>query len=226
MATWLKLVLGAALIVVAILLGRDLARHLPALEAWIARHGIWGFLAFVGLVVLCTSLFVPDTVFALAAGVLFGLAWGSVAMVLAAVLTASLNFVLARRILAARVGRWLKDSPRLAALLRAVEKEGLRFQLLLRLAPIHPVTANYVIGASGVRYPTFLFACLGLIPGLFVEVYFGYAAKHMARTASTVGGYASPETILTVGGLLVCVALLLYITRLAGRALAAYQPAA
>jgi uncharacterized membrane protein YdjX (TVP38/TMEM64 family) len=45
------------------------------------------------------------------------------------------------------------------------------------------VSVGYVLGASGVRFPTFLAATVGLIPALFAEVYFGYVASHLTQVA-------------------------------------------
>jgi hypothetical protein len=71
----------------------------------------------------------------------------------------------------------------------------LRLQLLLRLSPINPVTVSYVLGASGVRFSTFMIATIGLIPTLFVEVYFGDVASHLAKVA---GNSSDPLTLHTV----------------------------
>jgi uncharacterized membrane protein YdjX (TVP38/TMEM64 family) len=223
---WPKLGLGLLLLMLAIWFGRDFAHHLPALEQWIASHGAWGFVVFILALIIGTSLFVPDTLFAVAAGVLFGVMWGTVVVVVGSVLTAALDYAISQRFLQSPVRRWLAANPRLAALERAVKAEGLRFLFLLRLTPIHPVTVSYVLGASNTRFPVFLAATLGLIPALFVEVYFGYTAKHLAKVSGQVGDHSPLHTVLTVAGLVLCVGLLLYVIRLARRALAGYEPAA
>lgn len=223
---WLKLGLGLLVLALAIWFGRDFAHHLPALEQWIASHGAWGCTVFLLALILGTSLFVPDTLFAVAAGVLFGVMWGTVIVVAGCVLTAALDYALARQFLQSLVRRWLAVNPRLAAIERAVKAEGLRFLFLLRLTPVHPVTVSYLLGASNTRFPVFLTATLGLIPALFVEVYFGYAAKHLAKVSGQVGEHSPLHTLLTVAGLALGVGLLLYVIRLARRALAGYEPAA
>lgn len=68
----------AALLTVAIIgLGGGVHQHMAAVEAWIAGLGPWGVVAFIGLFVVMTSVFVPDTVLAMvsnavAKGVRFG----------------------------------------------------------------------------------------------------------------------------------------------------------
>ena len=218
-----KLGLGVCLLLLAAGLGRDFGHHLPVLERWVAGHGAWGFLAFIALLIVGTSLFVPDTIFAVAAGVLFGVAWGSVVVVVGSLLTATLDFALSRRFLKARVHRWLDARPRLSAIELAARREGLRFLFLLRLTPIHPVTVSYVLGASDTRFPMFLTASLGLIPMLIMEVYFGYAANHLAKVSGGVGEHSWFQTGATFTGLILCVGLVLYVIRLARRALAGYE---
>lgn len=208
---------------VVIGLGRYFGHHLPALENWIATHGWLGALFFVAAVIVSTSLFVPDTIFAVLAGVLFGVGWGTLAVVCASLLTASVDFAISRQLLQDPVRRWLAANPRLAAIEQAVKREGLRFLFLLRLTPIHPVTVSYVLGATQTRFSTFLAASLGLILGLFVEVYFGYVARHVAMVAGQVSEHSTLHTVLTIAGLLACVAVLVYVTRLARRALAGYE---
>jgi uncharacterized membrane protein YdjX (TVP38/TMEM64 family) len=219
----LKLFAGALLLLGVAWLGRYFGHHLPALERWVASHGALGFVVFIVAVVVCTSLFVPDTVFAVLAGVLFGVFQGTLVIVFASLLTTVVDFAISRQFLSEKVQRWLDANPRLAAIVHAVKREGLRFLFLLRLTPIHPVTVSYVLGATNTRFPTFLAASLGLIPGLFVEVYFGYVAKHVAKVSGKVSEHSTLHTVLTIAGLVLSIALLVYVTRLSRRALSRYE---
>ncbi|HEY2839611.1 MAG TPA: TVP38/TMEM64 family protein [Pirellulales bacterium] len=215
-----KIVFGVAVVGVATWLGRDFAHHLQDIEDWIARQGAWGYVAFILAVVVCTSIFVPDTLFAVIAGALFGLFWGTVLVVAGSLLAATLDFVLGRLIFQQAVLGWLARNPRFAAIERAVHREGFRFQFLLRLTPINPVTISYILGATKTRYPTFILACLGMIPSLFVEVYFGYVAKHVAKISGQTSEHSRLHSAFTIAGLVLCVALLVYVVRLARKALA------
>jgi uncharacterized membrane protein YdjX (TVP38/TMEM64 family) len=165
-------------------------------------------------------VFVPDTVLAIAGGALFGLVWGTVLTVVGAVLTGTLNFLAARSLLRPRIETMLEQHSKLQAIQRAANREGLRLQLLLRLAPINPVSVSYVLGASGVRCPTFLIATVGLISGLFVEVDFGYLASHVTKVAGNASEHSTLHTVVTVVGLVVCIVLMISITRFAAKALA------
>jgi len=216
--------LGLTLLVAgALLFGREFAHHIPSPEEWITAHGWLGPMVFVGGTIVLTSMFVPDTMFAVIAGALFGVLGGTLAMIAASLCTAGVNFALSRLFLHDVVCRALARHPRLAAIHRAVGAEGFRFQFLLRLTPLNPVALNYVLGASGTHFPTYLAACAGMIPLLAVEVYFGHVAKHLAAVAGGVAEPSKAHTILTLVGLAVCVAVMVYILRIARTALAAYE---
>jgi hypothetical protein len=54
---------------------------------------------------------------------------------------------------------------------------------------------------------------------LFVEVYFGYVAKHVAKVSGKTSEHSTLHTTLTIAGLVACVAVLVYTVRLARRAI-------
>lgn len=211
---------GVLLLLLAAWVGREVGHRIPELEGWIAQQGIWGWVIFVVVTLICTSCFVPDTLFAVMAGVLYGVAGGTAIITTAVLLTAVVNFTLARWWLHGIVRRWLNRRPRLAAIERAVDREGLRFLVLLRLTPLSPVAVSYLLGTTRTRFVPFLASSLGLIPGLFVEVYLGHVARHVVGAAGAVQGHSRSHTALTLVGLVLCFALLAYITRIARRAIA------
>ncbi len=214
----IKLASAGLLVLVAVIAGRYFGHHLAGLEDWIANHGRRGEAVFVLALVLLTSVFVPDSLFAVAAGVLFGVARGTVLVSLGALLTAGLNFLIARRLAHRTVQHWLERVPRLAALEQVVQREGFKFQFLLRLTPLNPVTLNYLLGATNTRFTTYLLAALGMIPGLFVEVYFGHVAHRLARLSNDPQSHGTPRTLLTSVGLVLCLAVLIYVTLMARKA--------
>ena len=209
---------------IAVIAGRDLAHHLPELESWVSAHGWLGPLVFLVAVVVFTSVLVPDTLLAAAAGVIFGVGSGTLIMIAASICTAALDFYISRFFLHGLVNKALSSRPRFAVIHRAVGTEGLQFQFLLRLTPINPVLLNYVLGTSKTSFPTYLIACAGMIPAMVVEVYFGHAAKHVAIVAGGVGTHSTMHTVLTVSGLVVCIGVLFYVTHIARKALANYEP--
>jgi uncharacterized membrane protein YdjX (TVP38/TMEM64 family) len=215
-----RLVIGLCILAAVVWFGRHAAEEIKVMEAWIAGHGVGGRVVFVGMVILLTSIFVPDTVLAVAAGALFGLVWGTILITIGCIATAAFNFLAARTMLRPRIEEMLKQHPKMRAIQGAANREGLRLQLLLRLSPLSPVSVSYVMGASGVRFWTFMIATVGLIPSLIVEVYFGYIASHATKMAGNASEHSTLHTVVVVVGFAVCIALVIFITRIATKALA------
>jgi uncharacterized membrane protein YdjX (TVP38/TMEM64 family) len=134
-------------------------------------------------------------------------------------MAAAIQFGLARKLLRKRIDRTLAARPSLAAIQRAVKGDDFRLQVLLRLTPLNPASVNYLLGAAGVRFSRFLLACLALTPHLLLEVYFGHAGKHAARLAGSEGRTAHLHDLVIFGGLAVCVVVMVFVSRLARKAL-------
>jgi uncharacterized membrane protein YdjX (TVP38/TMEM64 family) len=223
-AGWWKLTMAlvAAIVLLglAVTSGPAIGETIVAMEQWIDGHGISGAILFTALVILLTSFFFPDTVLAAAAGAMFGIVTGAIVMVIAGVATQCIAFGISRNFLYDRVRRALHHRPKLAAIERAANNQGLRLQILLRLTPLNPVAMSHVIGVTRTAFPTLLIGCVGLIPGLIVEVYFGYTAKHVLKVAGNASEHSTLHTVMTISGLVVCVLLMMYVTGIARKALA------
>jgi hypothetical protein len=120
----------------AVALGRHLIDDLERLEAWIDRLGPWGPIAFVGTVVVLTSLFVPESPLAMVGGLAFGLWWGTLWVLTAGLVGALVDFSLSRWLLRRHIEPVIDAHPRLLVLWRVADREGVRFHLLLRLTPV------------------------------------------------------------------------------------------
>ena len=78
---WIRHSVAIAIAIgVAIAVGEWLGPEVLQLKDWIASLGPKGPLIFLMLFVLLSSIFVPDTVFAIIAGALFGILWGTLLM--------------------------------------------------------------------------------------------------------------------------------------------------
>jgi uncharacterized membrane protein YdjX (TVP38/TMEM64 family) len=211
------ILMALAIATAVVVLGREINHHIAAIESWVTGHGPWAPVLFVVLYVALTCVFVPDSILAAAAGALFGLLVGTLVVAAACLLAAALQYALAHRVLRAPVAKARERWPALAAIDRAVRGQDARFQFLIRLTPLNPTACNYLFGAAGVPFSGYLFAALGLLPAAFVEVYFGYAGKHIASLA---GRGASPlHDAAVFVGLGLCVAALMLVSRVARRAI-------
>lgn len=212
------LLAATALLLAIAGMGHELSRHLHAIEAWLDNLGPLGIMAYVGIFAIATSLLVPESLFCIVAGALFGLGWGIAATMLANLLAGSLQFAIAHCFLRARIDRFCAARPPLASIQRAVHHDELRLQLLLRLTPLSPALMSYLLGSAGVRYASFLLASLARTPSLVTEVYFGYAGKHVAQMAGRHSGSVYLHDFALVLGLVACLAALALISREARKA--------
>jgi len=214
------LLVGVPIVAAAIWYGRSVGRDLLDAERWIADLGFWGPLVLILATGLLSVLMFPDTPFSMAAGALFGLLWGAVFAIAGAVLGAALAFWVSRLLLRERVSKYLSERPRWSAIERAASREGTRLQVLIRLTPLHSASFSYAMGASQLSFAAFMLGCVGMIPGIALEVYFGYLASHVARLSAGVSKHSMLHTAAIVFGLVVAMAAIAYVTRLARRAIA------
>ena len=73
---------------------------------------------------------------------------------------------------------------------------------LLRLSPLVPFNIlNYALALSGVRYPDFAIALLGMIPAIVMYTYYGKVVGDVAALAAGVAPPRGPEyyALLIVG---------------------------
>ena len=214
------LILSLIAVAFVIAIGEWLGPEVLKLEDWIQAQGPKGPLVFLILFIVLSSFFVPDTIFAVIAGTLFGIAWGTLFMFLGGVIGAILNFYLARKFFRRQVRGFLEKHPRFSVVEQAAEQEGLRLLLLLRLVPLNPATVSYLLGTTGVRFTPFLYASVGLIPGFFVEVYFGYLLKHVSTARASSAPLDAMHLTVTIIGFILCAGTLVYLVAIARRALA------
>jgi uncharacterized membrane protein YdjX (TVP38/TMEM64 family) len=192
---------GLALLGAIALLGEDLSRHIATIEAWVESLGPLGIAVFVAIYVLATSLLFPESALSVMAGALFGLGKGLAVVIVGSLLAATTQYLLSRHLLRERIQRIVAQRPTFAAIQRAVRSNELRLQLLLRLTPLNPASGSYVLSAAGVRFGGFLAATLGTIPHLLLEVYIGYAGKHLAHIAGRTAEANYLHEAAIIGGL-------------------------
>lgn len=144
---------------------------------WFADAGIVGVVTYFALFSVGSLLIAPGSALTLLAGFAYGVAPGFAIAVPAASLAAWVNFVFARAVGKKWVGQRLKDYPRLQAISRAAETEGMSWVILLRLSPVIPFSVlNYVMGVTQIRTRDFLLGTIvGKAPSVLAYVYLGSA---------------------------------------------------
>lgn len=147
---------------------------------------------FFLIYVAVTALSLPGAaVMTLAAGLIFGLAWGLVLVSFASTLGATAAFLIARFL--ARDAVQSRYRQRLAAINRGVEREGGFYLFTLRLVPAFPFfLINIVMALTPMRTWTFYWVSqLGMLPGTAVYVNAGTQIGQLDSAA----GILSPGLI-------------------------------
>ncbi|MEG4351213.1 TVP38/TMEM64 family protein [Microcoleus sp. LAD1_D3] len=187
----------------------------------IASLGPWGPVAFILIYIVATVLFIPGSLLTLGSGVLFGVVGGSICVSIGSVLGATCAFLVGRYLIRDWVSKQIEGNQKFKAIDSAVASEGWKIVLLTRLSPIFPFNLlNYAFGVTQVSLKDyFLASWIGMIPGTVMYVYIGSLAGSLAALGSSGRSRTAAEWTLYGIGLLATIALTVYATRLAKKAL-------
>ncbi|EIE23936.1 hypothetical protein COCSUDRAFT_41280 [Coccomyxa subellipsoidea C-169] len=187
-----------AIILVATLVLR-VQDHIGDILDWIEAHKVAGSLSFVGFYALFTVLPVPAAVMSLAAGTIFKLTLGSLLVWTGAVLGEIGCFIVGRLILRDWVASLAKKYDIWQAVEAAVEEEGWKMVVLLRLSPVIPFALlNYMLSLTAISFFDYTWAsALGIIPGVLAYVYIGSLANDVGEILSGRTGVSPAVTIVS-----------------------------
>jgi uncharacterized membrane protein YdjX (TVP38/TMEM64 family) len=149
-------------------------------------------LGFLAVHIAASLVFIPRTLLAIVAGLLFGTGWGIVWAELGSVAGAAAGFLLARYVSSGLID--FQRVSRVRPLLEWVERGGWRAVALLRLIPIMPHSiGNYGLGLTTLPLGAYAFGSLiGQLPMTIAYVEFGAAGE---RLMAGVVGWIEPTLI-------------------------------
>ncbi|CAM9496249.1 unnamed protein product, partial [Chrysoparadoxa australica] len=82
-----------------------------------------------------------------------------------------------RYVLQEQAQKWFNKFKVMRAVDAAIETQGLKLVLLLRLSPVIPFSAfNYIMGLTRVKFRDYVIGCLGMIPGTVAYCFIGSTA--------------------------------------------------
>lgn len=211
------LCLGAAILLLTAAKYFDVQDLLKQALDWVGRLGPWGPAIFIAMYVAATVLLIPGSVLTLGAGAVFGLVRGALIVSLASTLAATCAFLIGRYLARAAVARKIQGSEKFTAIDRAVAAEGWKVVFLTRLSPAFPFTLlNYAFGLTRVKLGHYVLASwIGMMPGTVMYVYLG----SLAQAASGERTRTTGEWALYGVGLLATIAVTIFVTRIARKAL-------
>lgn len=161
-------------------------------------------LTFMAIYIVAVAFSLPGgAVLTIVGGFLFGLAFGTVFVVISATLGATALFLVAKTTVGdamkARMGPWLQKME------QGFQENAFNYLLAMRLIPIFPFfVVNLVPAFLGVRLKTYFFATLfGIIPGsvVYIQVGAGLGSIFDSGEEFTAAGILTPDVILALVGL-------------------------
>jgi uncharacterized membrane protein YdjX (TVP38/TMEM64 family) len=157
---------------------------------------------------VATVLFIPGSILTLGAGFVFssafglgaGVALGTISVFIGASIGAILSFLLGRYLLREQVGKLSKKYAIFEALDLALQENGLKIFLLLRLSPIIPFNViNYIGGVSSVSFGDYVLALFAILPGTILYIFLGASAGSLADSAESGSNPTVTIVIVVVG---------------------------
>ncbi len=184
-----KKVIGGAAIAIFILFsaavgwfaGRPMlrfARQPELFRAWVNAHGLWGKVAYVGMVILQVIVaIIPGEPLEISGGYAFGAAWGSVLCLLGAALGSILVFLLVRRWGTALVEVFFPaEKLRSLRFLQSSPKRDALFWLIFTVPGTPKDLLCYFAGLTDLRFSKWLLICtVGRIPSILTSTVGGDA---------------------------------------------------
>ena len=184
------------------------------LSAFEGLGGI-GYVLFVGAYVVAGVVLIPEWIFTVAAGALFGIGWGFLVSWGSAMAVATIAFLIARSLLRNRVEKHVKKNKWLHAVNHALPKEGWKVVALARLSPLVPFgLQNYFFGLTKVHLRDYAMAtAIAIAPGTLVAAFLGATGRAL------LGGGSELKWTLFAAGVVASVVLSVFLGRIAKRRL-------
>ena len=195
---------------------------LSSSEQFFQQLGWLGILLFALIMAVAAIAMAPLSIFAIAAGIIFGGWRGFLAIEIGTALSAALNFLLARYVARAPIQRRMEKNPKFRAIDAAIGREGAKLVALLRFVPMPFGLMNYLLGLTAIRFWPYFGASVGAIwIGNAVFAYLGATAQAGLAAVTGRGRPHHPiETVLMVVGLVAAFSAMLYVTKVARAAVA------
>lgn len=184
----------------------QLRQNREQLLEFVDRHAVLAPLLFMVIYAAVIALSIPGgAVLTMAGGFLFGVALGTLYVVVAATVGASLVFLAAKTALGDSLRR--KAGPWMRRMEHGFRENALNYLLFLRLIPVFPFwLVNLVPAFLGVPLGTYLVATfIGIIPGslVYASVGNGLGVVFEAGGRPDLGIIFEPQIILPILGLAV-----------------------
>lgn len=208
------MMIGLAVLAVVALAGVwylvPIGEWLLAFTGWIRELGTSGWAVFVLFFVAAALVLVPAAALYLTSGLLYDPFWAFLTAFMAATAASALSFVIARYLARGRITRLVRKRKEFEAVDKAVEDEGWKVVLLLRLAPLVPGNSQgWLFGITRVKFlPFILPTMVGIVPWALLFVGLGSAGGYALASGESPLG---PWQWLLVGAGVVVLGIILWL---------------
>ena len=188
---------------------------------WIQKLGVWAPFFVAAFYIISCILFLPGSILTLGAGFLFKVVVGTITVSIGSTLGACAAFIVGRTIARQWIAQKIGTNEKFVAIDNAVGNQGFKIVLLTRLSPVFPFNLlNYAFGLTKVSFWQYAFASwIGMLPGTVMYVYFGAGLRSLADVAAGKIETGTTGRIFFWVGLAATIAVTVFITRLARKAL-------
>lgn len=203
----------------------DLQSHIKYLLEWIDTKGIWAPILFILLDVIVVLFLFPGVLITMGAGFLFGVAMGSIYIIIATTIGALIAFSIARYLFTERTANYLRSKPRLKFTDQLLATEGWKLILATRLIPFFPFKlSNYLFGLTKFTLKDFF---IGTFFGIWPITIFNVYVGSLTADFSTIGSRAAKTNLewsFHIAGFVMTIIAVIYVGHRARRALNRYIP--
>ena len=180
LSNWYKFAILGIVITLIVLVSIHGFSIFPAILEWFKKRSGWGgWGAYLGIYTAIVALFIPGVVFIMGAGFVFGFWRGLLAVWLGGSIGQALAFLLARYLLRDWVESFVNNKwKKWKYIDAALEKDGWKLVLIMRLSPIIPYNLlNIAMATTSIHFLAFaLVSSVGILFECGIFVYLGTIA--------------------------------------------------
>jgi len=190
---------------------RKIESILIAFLEWTHLHPYRGIIAVILCYIVATVFFVPGSILTFGAGFAIGSAFdntflgvliATASVFIGASIGSICSFLLGRYLFRDCVLQLAFSYPIFQAIERALETNGLKIMILLRLSPLIPFNAlDYISGITSISLRDYAIALVAILPGAVVLCFAGASASSLTDTTSSASNN-TVKMITIVSGIL------------------------
>jgi uncharacterized membrane protein YdjX (TVP38/TMEM64 family) len=187
---WLLILLIAVIVIVLILwLQKNYKGFSPEeFRNWIMQWGLLAPFLFILLYTLRPFVLFPSSIFAITSGLSFGFYWGCVYTYLGSLGGGLVTYYAINRFGKFKQNKQWKNE-RYEKIRSNIEREGLRYVLLLRLLPVLNFdVVSYLTSITKIKFKDYAIAtAIGIIPGTIAYTYLGTSMTSGSKEVVWIG---------------------------------------